>query len=81
MPCNEGVHNSECVSTTVTKFVSSMERAVFRFPWSTSPMSLSRHELKEFYILLAEVLATATVKVLQNTREEECLPDERGAPT
>ena len=44
-------------------------------------MSLSRHELKEFYILLAEVLATAMVKVLQNIREEECLPDERGAPT
>ena len=35
----------------------------------------------EFHRLLAEVLATARAKVLQNTGEEECLPDERGAPT
>ena len=70
MTCNEGVHNSECVSTIVTKLLSSMERALSRFPWSTSTMSLSRHELKEFHRLLAEVLATATTKVLQNPGEE-----------
>ena len=81
MTCNEGVHNSECVLTIVTKFLSSTERALSRFPWRTSTMSLSRHELKEFHRLLAEMLATARAKVLQNTGEEECLPDERGAST
>ena len=40
MTCNEGVHNSECVSTIVTKFSSSTERALSRFPWSPSTMSL-----------------------------------------
>ena len=40
MTCNEGVHNSECVSTIVTKFLSSMERALSRFPWRTSTMLL-----------------------------------------
>ena len=40
MTCNEGVHNSECVLTIVTKFLSSMDRALSRFSWSTSTMSL-----------------------------------------